>query len=1236
MDRNSTQLQVSVGLQYRQAIDIRLLMEQVAAIERRTRSVRRPDLGAGQAERWRTSCPYRGLMAFTEADAEVFYGREMATAELVSTLARRSDGAGILVVTGPSGAGKSSLLRAGLMPAIARGELSEQARGWIRHLLERPTRSPLSRLATLIAGMAGLDAPAVREHLAAQPEQAHLLARQAVESEARRRGLPDAAVAACRMVLVVDQFEEVFAQSADEKRQAEAAAERTAFVSALHALASVPCGPDDSPAAVVVIAVRGDFVDRCADDAHLAAALRDGPFVLGPMSEGDLRRAITGPAEAAGLEIELGLIDTILAELRAARGGYGVGALPLLSQAMLTTWEYREDDRLTSRGYGRTGGVTQAVATSAEAAYTALDAAGQVAARQVFDELTVVTADGVPARRAASRSALPAGELLETFARRRLIVIDGESVQIAHDVLLTAWPRLRGWLAADLAAHPVHRQLVDDARAWDRSGRKSAYLYRGERLAGVRSLMPRRQADTGCHPALPRVSHEFLDAAARAQAGATRRRRVLLSILTVSLVVAVVAAVAALRAQQDTSRQRDAAVSRRLAAQSELLSADPDLSALLAVAAWRISPTDEARAGMLTALRDPGRAVLTAHGSGVNAIVSSVAFSPDGRLLASNNGYAVWLWEVAARRPIASLGGHTNEVFAVAFSPDGRLLASGTGDGTVALWDVATRRQVGTPMGGGGNRVRDVAFSPDGRLLAGGTEDGTIRLWDVAARKPAGTLTGHGDAVLSLAFSPDGRTLVSGSEDHTMRLWNVAARKPIDAPIRGYIGSVDSVAFSPDGHSVAGSGGGSVRLWDVASREPTGPFLPGADFVSSVAFSSDGRTFATGADGTVQLWNVATQRPVGAPLTGHAGEVFSLRFSSDGRSLAGGGADGTVRLWDVTARTPVRTRLSGHSDEVSSLAFSPDGRTLASGTDGVVVRLLDTAAREPVSTMLGGHDNHVRAVAFSPDGRLLASGDDDSVRLWDMATREPVGVPMTGHTAQVYSVDFSPDGRTVASGRSDGTVMLWDVASRRPVGAPFGGPGDDTTFSVTFSPDGRILAGSGGDGVVRLWDVATRELIGPPLTGHTAEVGSVAFSPDGRSLASAGRDGTVRLWDVATRRPIGAPLTGHTAEVYSVAFSPDGRVLASGSGDRTVRLWDVATRGPIGPPLTGHTAHVFSVAFSPDGRRLVAGSDGAVWTWEVGVPRYLDDAVCAIPARTLTRAEWAQHMSEVDFRIVCR
>ncbi|MFI6497814.1 AAA family ATPase [Nonomuraea typhae] len=1204
VDRSSTQLQLSVGLQFRQATDSRLLLEQVAAIERRTRPSGDIGTGPGRDLRWRTVCPYRGLMTFTEADAEVFYGREIATAQLVSTLAHRLDGAGILVLTGPSGAGKSSLLRAGMMPAIGRGELSQPARHWTRHVLERPTRFPLSRLATLLAGMAGLDASTVLERLAARPDQAHLLGRQAVEAEARRRDLPDAIAAACRLVLVVDQFEEIFQQSADDERQTQAASEQTAFVTALHALASFPCGPDDGPAALVVIAVRGDFIDRCADHPPLASALRDSPFVLGPMGESDLRRTITGPADAAGLEVEPGLIDTILAELRAPQGGYGAGVLPLLSQAMLTTWEHREDDRLTSRGYGRTGGVTKAVATSAESAYAALNPAGQDAARQVFHHLTMVSAEGGLTRRPAVRSVLcvgPEGEeygaaveqVLESFARRRLLVIDEDSVQISHDVLLTAWPRLRGWLEADLAAYPLYRQLIDDADEWERSGRKAAYLYRGERLAAMQQTLPRMRADPARFPTLPHVPQDFLDAAARAETRTGLRRRMVVTLLTVLLAVAVAAAATAVRVQQDTSRQRDSAVSRRLAAQSELITADPALAALLAVAAWRISPTDEARASMLAVLRNPGRAVLTTHLSGVSDLIASAAFSPDGRMLAGTSGFAVWLWDVASRRPIMPLTGHTNRVNTVAFSPDGRILASGALDGTIQLWDVVSRRQTGIP------------------------------------------LSGHTDRVLSMAFSPDGRTLLSGSEDFTMRLWNVATRKPIGAPLRGYTGSVDSVAFSPDGRNLAGSGGGKARLWDRTTRQPTGAFLPVNDYVWSVAFSPDGRTLATGEDGKVQLWHVATHKPIGAPLTGHADTVHALTFSPDGRSLASGSGDGTLRLWHIAAHRPAAIPLTARGDQVNTVAFSPDGRTLASGGDDDAVRLWNVATRKPSGIPLTGHINRVSSVAFGPDGRILASTDDEAVRLWDVASHRAIGSPLTGHTGAVYSVAFSPDGRTLASGRDDYTVWLWDVAAQRPVGVSFTGH-YGVVHSVAFSPDGRILAGGGGDGVVRLWDVASHQPVGAPLTGHTGEVYSVAFSSDGRILATGGDDGVVRLWDVASHQPIGAPLTGHTGTVLSVDISPDGRTLASSSGDRTVRLWDVATRRPIGVPLTGHTAAVGAVAFSPDGQTLASGSDNLVWLWDVSIPARLDDAVCAIPARSLTRTEWAQYIPDMDFQTVCR
>ncbi|MFG2004244.1 hypothetical protein ACGFNU_34300 [Spirillospora sp. NPDC048911] len=475
VDRQSAELQVAVGLGYRQAADTRLLLEQVAAIERRTRP------GVPHVERpWSERCPYRGLVPFDEADAEVFYGRELLTAQLVTTVAQR----GLLVVTGASGAGKSSLLRAGLLPALARGELSQPARDWPRHVLNRPA---LPRLATLLAGLAGLDAPTVLRSLADDPDQADLLVRQAVEADARRRGL---AADGLKLVLVVDQFEEIFSHD-----------QRVELITALHRAASE---------ALIVIAVRGDFIDRCAGHPQLAAALQDGPFIVGPMTVTDLRRVITGPADAAGLEIESDLIDTILTELRSESGGYDVGVLPLLSQTMLTIWENREDHQLTSRGYALTGGVTQAVATSAETVYAALDPSDQTQTRRLFHQLTTVSADGRLARRTAPRTAFDS-ELLDTFARKRLIVVDDSSAQIAHDTLLHAWPRLRGWLEADIAGRVLYDQLWDAAEEWTAHDHAPSFLYRGERLASVVNAQPDWQADQDRYPPLSDIPRTFLE-----------------------------------------------------------------------------------------------------------------------------------------------------------------------------------------------------------------------------------------------------------------------------------------------------------------------------------------------------------------------------------------------------------------------------------------------------------------------------------------------------------------------------------------------------------------------------------------------------------------------------------------------------------------------------------------------------------------------------------------------------
>ena len=354
--------------------------------------------------------PYLGLVPFEERDAQLFYGRDELADRLVRRLAERLDGAGILLVAGESGSGKSSLLRAGLMPRLAAGALGPGSERWPRRVI-RPAASPLRELAMHLAEMAGTDPVSVYRSLSAAPDEAPMLAGQAARTATGRgadpgsEGLPSAAAGAPpRLVLVVDQFEELF--TAGEGGDVDAV-ERKAFVTALHAAATIPAGPRRLPAALVVAAVRADYLGRLIAYPPLKAALDAGLFTVGPMSEAELRLAVTGPAAEAGLVVESAVVKAVIAELRdEGGGGLGSGVLPLMSQAMAATWERREGNELTLRGYRRAGGVANAVNRGAQAAYDALTRSQQDAARLVFTQLTVITADGWFARRRCRRADL--------------------------------------------------------------------------------------------------------------------------------------------------------------------------------------------------------------------------------------------------------------------------------------------------------------------------------------------------------------------------------------------------------------------------------------------------------------------------------------------------------------------------------------------------------------------------------------------------------------------------------------------------------------------------------------------------------------------------------------------------------------------------------------------------------------------------------------------------------------
>ncbi|MEU7422193.1 WD40 repeat domain-containing protein [Streptomyces sp. NPDC040750] len=1184
-------------------------------------------------------CPYRGLAPYRQEDARWFFGRERSTNALVAQLRAAERTGGLVMLVGASGAGKSSLLNAGLVPALRDGALDDlgaratvpaptplsaadtavpASSGIARHTGTAPTdgstgngtrgdgttgdapgkgglegsgpvlqlvpgADPLGELVRRIPDLAAVAADARKaeqeatDNPAAPGSDAPRLARavrEAVAAWARRETLPGT-----RPVVIVDQFEEAFTLCGDE-------ADRRTFIQLLAAACTSPASSCGTAPALVVLGIRADFYEQCLGYRDLADALQHRHMVLGPLTSSELRDAVTGPAKAVGLELEPGLAELIVREVSAdgPRGAHDAGVLPLLSHALLATWQRRKAGRLTLAGYRAAGGIQGAVAATAERAWSGLDPAARTAARLLLLRLVRLGEDTQATRRRGTRRQLSdessdpgkTEESLEALVRARLVTLDAGTVEITHEALLHAWPRLRHWIDDDRNDHLLRQRLEEDGRAWENSGRDNSLLYRGSRLEQARGWA-RSAGDTY----LTRGAVEFLAASVR-----LRKRTVWISRAAVAalVVLALLAGGSAVIAWQ----QRDDAVFAQVLAEADRVQrTDPSLAAQLDLVAHHLRPDDEDTYSRLISI--------------VNA-------------------------------PLATpLSGHTGAVYLTSFSPDGKTLATASYDRTIRLWNVADPDRpepLGKPLTGPASWVSSAVFSPDGHTLAGAGDDGTVRLWDVtdpAHPVPLGRpLTGHTGTIYLVAFSPDGRTLASAGEDHTVRLWNVAnPRRPKALGVlRGHGAAVRSVAFSPDGHTLATGGDDTtVRLWRVADPrrpEPVGRVLTGhTDIVHSVAFSPDGKTLASGsADDTIRLWDVADPARaavLGSPLTGHTGPVWSVAFSPDGGRLAAASADSTASLWNVSdpaSPSQVGEPLAGSSGEMYALGFSPDGRTLATGSGDGKVRLWSV----PTSDMIG------RSGAFRPDGRVLATAARDGrLRLWNVTRPDrpvPLGKPFMHADGDQRSLLFSPDGRTLAVLTGTKAVYLWNVSDpahpvsagpRLPLRTRFMGP-----HALAYSPDGRTLATAYDDRTIRLWNVSdpSRPVpLGKPLTGHRGYINALAFSPDGDTMASGSADSSIRLWNVADpAHPsrVGAPLDKHSGPVNALAYSPDGRTLASGSDDDTVRLWNVADPAgarALGAPLTGHSEAVTSLTFSSGGRTLASGgSDNTVRLWDVADP----------------------------------
>jgi WD40 repeat protein len=1192
-------------------------------------------------------CPYQGLASFTHKDAAQFFGRERSTMVLLDRLADAAGTGGLVMLTGASGAGKSSLIRAGLTTEVARGALvlDGTTSSAMAVVVMTPGPEPLKELSRQV--------PVLTDALAGEDE-AGLPA--AVRAALTVGGRADAAEP--RLLLVVDQFEEAFTLCADERQ-------RRLFIEALAAA----CTPEHGAVpALVLLGVRADFYGQCLDHPELAQAMQDNQMVLGPMTEPELRQAISGPAKAAGLELETGLPDLLLQDLgasphspgRSGRGTYDAGALPLLSHALLATWQRRVSGTLTIAGYRAAGGIHGAVAATAEEAWSALTPDGRRVARTMLLRLVRVDRDGQDTRRRTARHELvdqlgdAASPALEVLVSARLVTLDADFVEITHEALLYAWPRLRKWIAEDRASMLVRQRLEDDAAEWIGHDRDASLLYRGARLSAAEheGLAAEANSMTG-------TARDFVAVSMRHSRRSTWIRRAAVVVVALFAVIATASAVIA-------SQQRDDAVFRQVVAEADRLQdTDPSLSAQLDLVAHQLRPDDRSvYARLIPTENVPLATPLLGH----TGAVYLTSFSPDGTTLATaSNDHTVRLWDVRDRTHPKALGpplaGHTSWVSSAVFSPDGKTLATAGDDHVLILWNVADPAhpvQLGPPLAGGGGTIYLVAFSPDGRTLATANDDHTVRLWnltDPAKAVPLGPpLAGHTDRVRSLALSPDGHTLAASGDDSTILLWNVtdpALPVRVGTPYTSGTGIVHTLAFSPDSRTLAAAGDDTaIRLWNVA--DPAGVSLIGAPLIGhttsvwSVAFSPDGKELASAApDGSARLWNLSDPAhavQLGQPLEYRGRGSFAVSFSPDGDSIATGSSDGTTLLWTLP-----RTVLTGPGASISPAAFSPKTHLLVAVGADQTARLWDIrdpADPKPLPLAIAGHTDTIGSAAFTPDGRVLATASQDkTVRLWDVsdpASPRPLGQPLPDDIRFTDPVVISPDGHTLAAGADDEHVQLWNIDDpARPVrtGPPLTSHG--YASAVAFSPDSRTLATTGNDQTVRLWDVSdprAPRALGRPLTGYAGAVNALAFSPDGRTLASGADDAMIHLWDVTDpAHPVrqGAPLTGHTSPIISVAFSPDGHTLVSSSNDTNIRLWDLRTRTGqefIGQSVSGHTS---GAKLSPDGAVIATTSDdNAVRLWDLSE----DNAarhICSATEGTLTPEQWQAHIPQVPYKPPC-
>lgn len=1170
--------------------------------------------------------PYKGLKAFQESDAEDFHGREALIKSLRKRMTKTGTSGRFLAVVGASGSGKSSVVRAGLIPAIRRGEIMGLPKLFISTMM--PGADPMRSLEGAILKVASRASIKLMQTISQDSYDITQVLSSALPEDGE-------------MLLMIDQFEELFTLVTDEEK-------RRNF---LHIIYQGLIAPDSRLRLIVTL--RADFLDRPLQYSDWGILFRERMELVPAMTQTELRDAIEEPARKNGLIFESGLSGIIIADMNSQ-----IGVLPLLQYTLSELYERRRGIELTIDAYKDIGGISGALAKRADEIYQTLNAEQQEIAKLLFTRLVRMSS-----REDNTRQRVLLGEIyslerdfetmqstVDIFGKYRLLTFDNDSntrmptVEITHEALIRSWGLLRGWIADNEDALRLQERLSTEARQWQSEGKDSSYLATGMRLSQFSTL------DNNDIIALTKREQEYLDASLKlddSRQNAQRRRQQLTRALTAAIFLAGIVAVIfgfiannqRILAEDARDAEAEALVleeiarqeavdnaqqsrARELAASSLLFAENaPDRALLLALESIAIENTFEGRNALLSGLLTQIR--LTGYLNGHDDFVRAVAVSHNGDFVAtaSRDGVVI-LWDALTRNALFELDVHTQRVNTVAFSADDSRLASADGNGQVIVWDTSTGEKI-EELGSGNEEIRSLAFSPDDSLLVFANSRGEITWLSTEDYSELAVSTAHeGGVIYDLKFSPDGTILATAGDDNSIHLWSTESLA-VQQIIPAHDDWVLSLAFSPDGQQLAsGSVDESVRVWDIV-------------------------------DGS-NLW----------ARLGHRGEVFALTYSDDGQLLISGGLDANIIFWEAETgglrtsfSTFARTGIRSLADFNNTLYIAGDSNSVVDVNIGFVPRFgttLATTSEEILTTALSETGSIAYAGGSNSDFNIyLLDSDDEPINLdfhtglvtdlvWhnqqliSVSVDRQVGIWEDG--ILVHSITLNDGLLSVANnedllalGTNSGDIILWDIS----------GDHDDWTEVATleghtnrisdldFNADGTRLVSASRDGSLIIWDMSNYSALTDPLIGHSDAVETVRFNPSGTIIASGSRDTRIILWSAETGEPLGPALVNHENWVTDITFSPDGRLMLSVSGDQSMIIWNVEQQRAIGLPFLGHTNWVNSISASADNTTVITGGrDGLLIQWDIDFESWMNSA-CTIANRDLTDGEIRDFFNEV-------